>query len=63
VINWLLKLEKARDEYITELCDAWKGNNTNDREIVRVHDTGDAVRDSYLDQVHDLTTAWSRGRR
>jgi hypothetical protein len=52
---------EARDEYITELCDAWK--STNDREVARVHDTGDAVRDSYLDQVHDLTTAWSRGRR
>ena len=53
---------QARDQYIAELQDAWKGNNTNDRDVARVHDTGDAVRDAYLDQVHDLTTAWSRKR-
>jgi hypothetical protein len=54
---------EARDQHVADLQDAWKGNNANDREVARVHDTGDAVRDSYLDQVHDLTTAWSRGRR
>ena len=54
---------EARDQHVADLQDAWKGNNTNDREVARVHNTGDAVRDSYLDQVHDLTTAWSRGRR
>jgi hypothetical protein len=53
---------EARDQYVADLQDAWKGNNTNNREVARVHDTGDAVRDSYLDQVHDLTTAWSRKR-
>ena len=53
---------EARDEYVQQLCDAWKGNNTNGREVARVHNTGDAVRDAYLDQVHDLTTAWSRKR-
>ena len=53
---------EARDQHIADLRDAWKGNNTDDREVARVHDTGDAVRDSYLDQVHDLTTAWSRKR-
>ena len=52
---------EARDQYIADLQNAWK-NGTNDREVARVHDTGDAVRDSYLDQVHDLTTAWSRKR-
>jgi hypothetical protein len=52
---------ESRDQYIADLQDAWKGN-TNDREVARVHDTGDAVCDSYLDQVHDLTTAWSRRR-
>ena len=40
----------------------WKTNNTNDREVARVHDTGDAVRDAYLDYVADLTSAWSRRR-
>ena len=53
---------EARDQHVADLQDAWKGNNTSDREVARVHDTGDAVRDSYLDQVHDLTTAWSRRR-
>ena len=54
---------EARDQYIADLQDAWKGNNTNDREVARLHDTGDAVRDAYLDSVADLTTAWSRKRR
>jgi hypothetical protein len=54
---------EARDEYIAELQNAWKSTGTGNREVARVHDTGDAVRDAYLDQVHDLTTAWSRGRR
>jgi hypothetical protein len=31
---------------------------TNDREVVRVHDTGDAKRDAYLDQKHDLENSW-----
>jgi hypothetical protein len=54
---------EARDQYIAELQNAWKSTGTGNREVARVHDTGDAVRDAYLDQVHDLTTAWSRGRR
>ena len=53
---------EARDQYVADLQDAWKGNNTNDREVARLHDTGDPVRDAYLDQIHDLTTAWSRKR-
>ena len=52
---------EARDQYIAELQNAWK-NGTKDREVARVHDTGDAVRDAYLDSVADLTTAWSRRR-
>jgi hypothetical protein len=42
--------------------DAWKTNNMSDREVARVHNTGDPVRDAYLDGVADLTTAWSRRR-
>jgi hypothetical protein len=53
----------AYADSVRAACDAWRGPNASDREVARVHDTGDAVRDSYLDQVHDLTTAWSRGRR
>jgi hypothetical protein len=53
---------EARDQYAADLQDGWK-NGTSDRKIARIHNTGDAVRDAYLDQVHDLTTAWSRGRR
>jgi hypothetical protein len=56
-----LRLEAYADS-IRELCDAWKGNNSNDREVPRLHDTGDAVRDAYLDSVADLTTSWSRKR-
>jgi hypothetical protein len=51
---------EARDEYVVDLQDAWK-NGTNNREVARVHHTGDARLDAYMDQVHDLTTAWSRG--
>jgi hypothetical protein len=40
---------------------AWKGN-TNDREVVRKHNTGNPIADAYMDQLDDLTTAWSRKR-
>ena len=53
---------EARDQYVADLQDAWKGNNKNDREVARLHDTGDPVRDAYLDQVADLTSAWQRRR-
>jgi hypothetical protein len=52
---------EARDQYIAELQDAWKGNNTKDREVARVYDTGDAVRDAYLDQKYDLENSWHHG--
>ena len=44
-----------------ELQDAWKGNNTNDREVARMHNTGDARTDAYLDQKYDLENSWHRG--
>jgi hypothetical protein len=47
---------------VQEMCDAWRSPNVSDREVARVHDTGDAVRDAYLDSVADLTTSWSRKR-
>jgi hypothetical protein len=53
---------EARDEYVHQLCNAWKSTGTNDREVARIHNTGDARTDAYLDQLHDLTTAWSRRR-
>ena len=31
---------EARDQYVTDLQNAWKGNNTNDHEVARKHDTG-----------------------
>jgi hypothetical protein len=52
---------EARDQYIAELCDSWKGNNKNDREVARVHNTGDARTDAYLDQKYDLENSWHRG--
>jgi hypothetical protein len=51
---------EARDEYITDLQDAWK-NGTNNREVARVHNTGDDRTDAYLDQKHDLENSWHRG--
>ena len=51
---------EARDQYIADLQDAWKGNNT-DREIARIHNTGDARTDAYLDQKYDLENSWHRG--
>ena len=51
----------AADHAITE-ANAWKPNNINDREVGRVHNTGDAKLDAYLDNVEDLKTAWARGR-
>jgi hypothetical protein len=53
---------EAYADAVTEASNAWKSNDINDREVARVHDTGDAVRDAYLDSVADLTTAWSRKR-
>jgi hypothetical protein len=52
---------EARDEYIAELCDAWKSTGTNDREVARLHNTGDARTDAYLDQKYDLENSWHRG--
>jgi hypothetical protein len=52
---------EARDQYVADLQDAWKGNNTNDREVSRMHDTGDARTDAYLDQKYDLENSWHRG--
>jgi hypothetical protein len=52
---------EARDQYIAELCDSWKGNNKNDREVAHVHNTGDARTDAYLDQKYDLENSWHRG--
>jgi hypothetical protein len=59
---------KAYADGVREMCDAWKTparppagpGNANDREVARMHDTGDAVRDAYLDSIADLTSAWSR---
>src|SRR5262245_24185850 len=35
------------------VSDAWKMNNMSNREVARLHDTGDAKRDAYLDQKYD----------
>jgi hypothetical protein len=51
---------EARDQYIRELCDAWKGDG-NDREVPRIHNTGDPIADAWLDQLDDLQNAWARG--
>jgi len=51
---------EARDQYVAALQDAWKGNNT-DREVARIHNTGDARTDAYLDQKYDLENSWHHG--
>jgi hypothetical protein len=52
---------EARDAYITDLQNGWKSTGTSDREVARIHNTGDAVRDAYLDQKYDLENSWHRG--
>ena len=47
---------------VTEASNLWKTNNMSDREVARLHNTGDARRDAYLDYVADLTSAWQRRR-
>jgi hypothetical protein len=32
-----------------------------DREVARMHNTGDARTDAYLDQKYDLENSWHRG--
>jgi hypothetical protein len=56
-----LERRRAYADSVCELQDAWKSSGPSDREIQRIHDTGDPVRDAYLDQKYDLETAWSRG--
>ena len=58
---------RAYAEMVRDMCDAWKsparppaGAGNVNGEVARMHDTGDAVRDAYLDSVADLTSAWSR---
>jgi hypothetical protein len=53
---------EAYADAVTEASNAWKSSDIGGREVPRLHDTGDAVRDAYLDSVADLTTAWSRRR-
>ena len=50
---------EARDEYVQDLCNAWKGDNTNDREVPSVHNTGNPIADAWLDQLHDLQNSWA----
>jgi hypothetical protein len=53
--------QAAYADGIREMCDAWRGPNRDLYEIARIHDTGDAKRDAYLDSVYDLQNAWHRG--
>lgn len=55
----LMRAEAYHDG-VQQMCDAWK-STTNDREVPRIHDTGDPVADAYADFVHDLENAWHRG--
>jgi hypothetical protein len=55
-----LERREAFADSVVSLQDAWKAG-ADDREVARVHNTGNPVADAYLDGVADLTTAWSRG--
>jgi hypothetical protein len=55
-----LERREAFADSVRDLGETWKGG-ANDREVARVHNTGNPVADAYLDGVTDLTTAWSRG--
>src|SRR5262245_18391304 len=52
---------EARDEYIQQLCDASKSTGIHDREVARIHNTGNARTDAYLDQKYDLENSWHHG--
>ena len=52
---------EARDQYIAELCDSWKSTDTSDREVARMHNTGNPIADAWLDQLDDLQNSWARG--
>jgi hypothetical protein len=66
--------DKARREWIDEMTNAWKNKPEDDpdpfiralagtdREVARLHNTGNPVADAYADSILDLTTSWSRGR-
>jgi hypothetical protein len=52
---------EAYADSLHETCDAWRGKNRDLHEVPRIHNTGDATRDAYLDSVSDLENAWHRG--
>jgi hypothetical protein len=52
---------QAYADSVQATCDAWRGNNRDLHEVPRIHNTGDATRDAYLDSVSDLENAWHRG--
>ena len=52
---------EAFADSVRDLGEAWKAG-TDDREVPRVSNTGDARMDAYADSVLDLTTAWQRRR-
>jgi hypothetical protein len=52
---------EAYADALHETCDAWRGKNRDLYEVPRIHNTGDATRDAYLDSVSDLENAWHRG--
>jgi hypothetical protein len=52
---------QAYADCVQATCDAWRGNNRDLHEVPRIHNTGDATRDAYLDSVSDLVNSWHRG--
>jgi hypothetical protein len=52
-------VDEAYRDSVAGASNAWR-RNVSDREIAVTSNTGDAVRDAYLDQLADLTSAWQR---
>jgi hypothetical protein len=52
--------DRAYAASVEDACNAWKATGTSDREIERKHSVGDERTNAWLDQLDDLTTAWSR---
>lgn len=61
-VTWEHLRREAYVDAVTEASNAWKGNDISEREVARVHVTGDPLADAWLDQVHDLQNGWSRRR-
>lgn len=52
--------DQAFADNLMDMSNAWKGTD-NTREVARIHNTGNARTDAYLDMKAELQTAWMKG--